>query len=152
MIDPAIEFAFSGYENKGVYGLLLGSGVSRSAQIPTGWEITLDLVRRVAALEGISEQSDWAAWHKQRFGTPPNYSELLDRLSATAAERRSILHNYIEPTADDIAEGRKIPTSTSRYRSAGARRVPSRHYHNQFRSADRECSQGSWRRANGDQV
>ena len=26
--------------------------VSRAADIPTGWEITLDLVRRVAALDG----------------------------------------------------------------------------------------------------
>ena len=50
MIDPLTALAFSIYENNGVYCLLLGSGVSRSAEIPTGWEITLDLVRRIAAL------------------------------------------------------------------------------------------------------
>ena len=52
IIDPITSLAFSVYENKGVYALLLGSGVSRSAFIPTGWEITLDLVRRVAKLIG----------------------------------------------------------------------------------------------------
>jgi hypothetical protein len=46
--DPITQLAFSVYENKGVFAVLLGSGLSRSAEIPTGWEITLDLVRRVA--------------------------------------------------------------------------------------------------------
>jgi SIR2-like domain len=110
MIDVLTALAFSLYENKGVYALLLGSGVSRDAQIPTGWEITLDLVRRFAALQGVTDQPDWASWHKEQFDKEPSYSELLDQLSATPDERRSILHSYIEPTADDIAEGRKVPT------------------------------------------
>src|SRR6218665_1820305 len=46
--DPITQIAFSVHENKGVFAVLLGSGLSRSAGIPTGWEITLDLVRRVA--------------------------------------------------------------------------------------------------------
>src|SRR4029077_8023012 len=92
--DPVTQLAFSVYENKGVYALLLGSGLSRAAQIPTGWEITLDLVRRVASLQGVADHPDWAAWHKQEFGKEPSYSELLDALSTTADERRSILHSY----------------------------------------------------------
>jgi hypothetical protein len=46
---PSLEtqLAFSVYESKGVYALLLGSGLSRAANIPTGWEITLDLIRRI---------------------------------------------------------------------------------------------------------
>ena len=110
MIDVSTTLAFSMYENKGVYALLLGSGASREAQIPTGWEITLDLVRRVAGLTGVTDQPDWARWHHEEFGKEPSYSELLDQLSMTADERRSILHSYIEPTSDDIAEGRRIPT------------------------------------------
>jgi hypothetical protein len=47
MIDPLHALAFSVYENPGVYCVLLGSGASRAAEIPTGWEVTLDLVRRV---------------------------------------------------------------------------------------------------------
>ena len=44
--DPLTRPAFSIFENKGVYAVLVGSGLSRAAEIPTGWEITLDLIRR----------------------------------------------------------------------------------------------------------
>lgn len=93
MIDATTALAFSMYENRGVYALLLGSGVSRAAQIPTGWEITLDLARRVAGLTGVPDQPDWAKWHHEQFGKEPSYPELLDHLSTTADERRSILHS-----------------------------------------------------------
>jgi hypothetical protein len=124
LIDPLTALAFSIYENKGVYCLLLGSGVSRPAEIPTGWEITLDLVSRVAALRGVTDEPDWAAWYKATFGTEPKYSELLDQLASTPDERRSVLHSYIEPNADDISAGRKIPT---RAHQAVARMVAAGH-------------------------
>ena len=69
MIDSLAALAFSVYENKGVYRLLLGSGVSQPPEIPSGWEITLDLVRRIAALRGVTDEPDWAAWYKATFGT-----------------------------------------------------------------------------------
>jgi hypothetical protein len=50
--DPILRLAIALYHNKGAYALLLGSGVSRSAGIPTGWEIVLDLTRQVAASYG----------------------------------------------------------------------------------------------------
>jgi hypothetical protein len=124
LIDPLTALAFSIYENKGVYCLLLGSGVSRPSEIPTGWEITLDLVRRVAALRGVTDEPDWAAWYKATFGAEPKYSELLDQLASTPDERRSVLHSYIEPNSDDIAAGRKIPT---RAHQAIARMVAAGH-------------------------
>jgi hypothetical protein len=43
--DAEIRIAFAIHENKGVFAPLLGSGLSRAADIPTGWEITLDMVR-----------------------------------------------------------------------------------------------------------
>lgn len=109
--DPVTQLAFSIYENKGVFALLLGSGLSRAADIPTGWEITLDLIRRVALAQGVEEQPDWAAWHRERSGEEPNYSSLLEKLASSPEERRSILHSYIEPTAQDREEGRKVPTA-----------------------------------------
>jgi hypothetical protein len=114
LIDPLTALAFSVYENKGVYCLLLGSGVSRPSEIPTGWEITLDLVRRVAALRGVTDEPDWAVWYKATFGSEPKYSELLDQLASTPDERRSVLHSYIESNADDIAAGRKTPPVRTR--------------------------------------
>lgn len=109
--DPLTQIAFSVYENKGVYALLIGSGLSRAAEIPTGWEITLDLIRRVARAQGVDEQSDWAAWYRDHSGQEPDYSALLEELAGSPEERRAILHSYIEPTDEDRVEGRKIPTA-----------------------------------------
>jgi hypothetical protein len=114
MLDPIAALAFSLYENKGVYALLLGSGLSSAAQIPTGWEITLDLVRRAALIQGIEDQDDWAGWYRKESGREPEYSSLLNVLAPTADERRSILHRYIEATPDDLEQNRKVPTKAHR--------------------------------------
>ncbi|MBB4587934.1 phosphoglycolate phosphatase-like HAD superfamily hydrolase [Rhizobium leguminosarum] len=108
--DLLTQLSFSVYGNKGVYALLVGSGLSRSASIPTGWEITIDLVRRVATAQGVPEQADWSAWYRTQFGMEPSYSELVEQLGRSPDERRSILHAYIEPDEADREEGRKLPT------------------------------------------
>jgi hypothetical protein len=76
--DPLTQLAFSMFENKGVFALLLGSGLSRAAEIPTGWEITLDLVRRIALAQGVEDQTDWAEWKISR-----QRAELLDSARRT---------------------------------------------------------------------
>ncbi len=68
MIDHLVSLAFSVQSNKGVYALLLGSGVSSSAQIPTGWDIVLDLIRKLAILEGEYCEPDPAAWYNDKSG------------------------------------------------------------------------------------
>lgn len=108
--DTGTHLAFSVHENKGVYALLLGSGVSRSAEIPTGWEITLDLVRKAAVAKGEASQPDWNVWYQDKFKCEPNYSHLLAELTTTASERRKILESYIEPTVEEKEEGKKLPT------------------------------------------
>jgi hypothetical protein len=50
MLDPVISLSFTLSTNKGCYALLLGSGISQSAHIPTGWDITLDLIEKIAKL------------------------------------------------------------------------------------------------------
>ncbi|NII10985.1 SIR2 family protein [Oleiagrimonas sp. C23AA] len=108
--DPVTQLAFSVYENKGVFAVFLGSGLSRSAEIPTGWEITLDLVRRVAMAQETEEQADWAKWYRDKTGQEPNYSALLEEIASSPDERRAILHRYIEPSTEDREQGRKVPT------------------------------------------
>ena len=98
MIDPLVSLAFSVQSNKGVYALLLGSGVSRSAQIPTGRDIVLDLTRKLAILEGEDCEPDPAAWYKSTFGEDPDYSKLLSQVVYSAPERRELLRPYFEPT------------------------------------------------------
>ena len=108
--DPTTQLAFSVHENRGVFAVLLGSGLSRSAEIPTGWEITLDLVRRVAEAQGVPAQTDWAKWYREKTGQEPNYSVLLEEIASSPDERRAILHRYIEPDEQDREEGRKTST------------------------------------------
>lgn len=103
VLDPFDALAFSVHENPGVYALLVGSGLSRAAGIPTGWEITLSLVERLGALHGVHENADWPRWYKAEYAEEPDYSALLDALASTPFERRNILHGYIEPTKDDDA-------------------------------------------------
>jgi hypothetical protein len=98
----------------GVYALLLGSGVSRAASIPTGYEVTIDLIQRVAAAAGESWEPDPEAWFEARFGESPNYSLLLSHIAKRPAERAAILKAYFEPTPQDRADGIKSPTRAHR--------------------------------------
>ena len=107
MIDlPAFDaLALSLHHSPGVHAILVGSGLSRAAGIPTGWEITLNLIGRLAALDGVTESEDWAAWYRAKYSKEPSYSEILDTLASTQAERRAILESFI--AADDDGEPRK---------------------------------------------
>jgi len=68
MIDPLHSLAFSIQANPGIYALLLGSGVSRSARIPTGWEITLDLVSKLAEVADEASIVDPILWYRDKYG------------------------------------------------------------------------------------
>jgi hypothetical protein len=114
LIDPILALAHSIHSNKGVFALLLGSGISRSAGIPTGWEVTLDLVRRIAKLEGEEITGDPAEWFLDKHGTQPEYSALLASLTKTAPERRALLHSLFEPTEEEREQGLKLPTRAHR--------------------------------------
>lgn len=114
MVDALTSLAFSVYSGKGVYALLLGSGVSRAAEIPTGWEVTLDLIRKIAATETANCEPDPVQWFLRRFGKDPEYSFLLESLAVTQAERTNALRGYFEATADERAAGKKIPTLAHR--------------------------------------
>ena len=114
MIDPVQSLAFLMQANPGVYALLLGSGVSRAAGIPSGWEITLDLIRQLARVNEESRELTPEDWYRNRFGQEPDYSELLDQLAPTPAERQQLLRSYFEPHEDEREEGLKQPTSAHR--------------------------------------
>ena len=104
-LEPFDALALSLHHSPGTCALLLGSGLSRAAGIPTGWEITLDLIRRLAAVNGTTEHVNWEAWFTDKYRKEPNYSEILDAIAKTQSERRDILHGYIEPKEGE--EGRR---------------------------------------------
>ena len=113
-IDPVLKVALSLHNNPGVYALLIGSGVSRAAGIPTGWEIVLDLIRKLATLKNESPDPDPETWYRNKYGQPPNYTSLLEQLTSTPAERQALLRAYFEPTEEEREQGLKIPTAAHR--------------------------------------
>jgi hypothetical protein len=122
--DPLTQLAFSVYESKGVFAVLLGSGLSRAAEIPTGWEITLDLIRRVALAQGAEPQTDWAAWYRDKTGEEPNYSTLLEELASSPRKNgaRSFIATSNRPRRIETKEGRFLlpPIMPSQTWSAAA--------------------------------
>ena len=108
--DPQTRLAFSVYGSPGVYALLVGSGLSSAAGIPTGRQITADLARRFATIQGATGDSNPIEWYRTTFGKEPTYSELVAALGPSAHDRRAILHGYLEPTDQDLRDGRKLPT------------------------------------------
>jgi SIR2-like domain len=99
------------YSGKGVYALLAGSGVSRAAEIPTGWDVTLDLIRRHAAVSAEDCEPDPENWYRKKYGTDPDYSTLLENLAINPSERTNLLAAYFEATPEDRDLGKKTPTA-----------------------------------------
>ena len=111
MIDSIDSLAISIQANRGVYALLIGSGVSQAAQIPTGWDITLDLIHKLAAASGESAEPDPELWYREKYDEPPDYSKLIDGLAKTQTERQQLLHPYFEPSEQEREENAKQPTT-----------------------------------------
>lgn len=111
MIDLTDSLAFSIQSNRGVYALLIGSGVSQAAQIPTGWDITLDLIRKLAAASGESAEPDPEKWYRAKYDEVPDYSKLIDGLAKTQTERQQLLRPYFEPSEEEREENAKQPTA-----------------------------------------
>lgn len=114
MLDPLIYLAFSANSYKGIYALLLGSGVSTSAGIPTGWEIVKDLIRKVARLQGENCEPDPPQWYREKFSSDPDYGSLLELVAKSPTERSQLLRAYFEPTVEEQEQGRKVPTEAHR--------------------------------------
>ena len=112
MIDPLTSLSISIYDNKGVYALLLGSGISSDAGILTGREIVLDLIRKLALIENEDCEDDPDFWYFNKFDEKPEYSKLLSQLTHSPTERNQLLKGYFEPNDEELENGLKIPTDT----------------------------------------
>jgi hypothetical protein len=111
-MDQTLPLAFSLHSGPGTYALLLGSGISRAADIPTGWDVTKDLIGKLSAAVGATEETlpDPAIWYRERYGEEPDYSRVVDKLAGSPEDRRQLLEGYFEPDEVDVEEGRKLPT------------------------------------------
>jgi predicted ATPase len=122
MIEPTVSLSLTLEANPGTYACLLGSGVSATSGIPTGWGIIVDLVGRVAKSLGEDPGDDPAAWYQGRYGEEPDYSKLLDEVARTPTERARLLRSYFEPTEGERTKGLKAPTPAHRALASLAKR------------------------------
>ena len=105
-----VSLASSVHAGPSTFALLVGSGISSGAGVPSGWDMTIDLIRRLAALHDQDAGDDPASWYRERLDGEPDYSKVLEELAPSRGDRRNLLSAYFEPTQQERAEGLKVPT------------------------------------------
>jgi hypothetical protein len=110
MVNKDMALTFSVRNNPGVYALLVGSGVSRGAEIPTGWEVIENLIRKLANADGEDPGPDPAEWYRDEYGDEPRYDDLLEQLAPSKEDRQALLKSYFEPTDEEREKGIKTPS------------------------------------------
>lgn len=115
-LSPSVMLATSMHAQPGVYAVLLGSGVSTSAGVPTGWGVVKELVRRTAVAAAPEDadslrlaQDDPEAWWNEHVAGELGYASLLQNLAPTAPARQGLLADFFEPTDEEREEGIKVP-------------------------------------------
>lgn len=112
-INPRVSLA-STLQSSRTTAVLLGSGISSAAGIPTGWDVTLDLVRRVAIASGVdvAEGFDAEVWWRSQGLGEPGYDTLAAGLAPSDHDRRSLLRRYFE--VDQRTNQLAVPTAAHR--------------------------------------
>lgn len=120
-LSQLVSLATSIHAQPGVYAVLLGSGVSTGAGIPTGWGVVRDLVRRIAAASDPgNEDAAKAAWDDPENWWSAHgegdlgYSTLLEQMAPLPAARQGLLAGFFEPNEEERAEGFKQPSKAHR--------------------------------------
>ena len=52
----------------------------------SGWEMTVDLIRRLAVLQGQDPGDDPVSWYRERSGGEPDYSSLRGNVGSGVVE------------------------------------------------------------------
>ena len=108
--SPMVSLASSVHAGPSTFALLLGSGISASSGVLSGWDMTIDLIRRLAELHGQDAGDDPVSWYRAHSDGEPDYSNVVEELAPSSGDRRNLLSSYFEPTEHDRAEGLKVPT------------------------------------------
>lgn len=108
------------HSQPGVHALLLGSGVSTGAGIPTGWGVVKSLAEKIATADDPHDTAAHALaretpeqWAAER-GITLDYSALLDQLAPHAPGRHGLLKEYFVPTDDERDREQKVPSPAHR--------------------------------------
>ena len=113
-MEPLLSLALSVQSNPKGYAFLLGSGISSSAGVPTGWDVVLELIRRLAIAECEDPGADPPEWFRQKYGTEPRYDSLVSSIARSLNDRRALLRTFFEPTNEERDRGEKMPSDAHR--------------------------------------
>lgn len=78
------ELALVLHAAPGRFALLLGSSISASSGILTGWNVVKDLIGKLAVATGADDVADPIAWYPQTYQGDPDYSRLIDEMARPA--------------------------------------------------------------------
>jgi hypothetical protein len=85
-IDSRVVLAMGMQAAPGAYAVMLGSGMSRAANVPTAWDVVQYLIRRITAGSGASlsgyEDASEQWWEAQGHGEP-RCDDLVGILAST---------------------------------------------------------------------
>ncbi|MFN3228331.1 MAG: SIR2 family protein [Asticcacaulis sp.] len=97
-LPPLDALSLSLHHAPGTCALIIGSGLSTAAGIPTGWGIQIELIKRIASVRGVELTDDKTAedWHLQNISEEINYSNLMKIVASTQSERQKIISQFIE--------------------------------------------------------
>lgn len=112
MKDYRMSLTFSVRNNPGKYALLLGSGVSTEAGIPTGWEVVEELIKQMtnSVEEDIEDHDEPADWYREKYDEDPTYERVIQQSGLSQDDRKGILEEYFEASDDERERGEKTPT------------------------------------------
>jgi hypothetical protein len=103
MTERSFSLAVSVQSDPGVHALLIGSGVSRSSGVPTGWEIVAELIRRLSKPKG----EEWGNDPQGReLPTPAHTRRRQDHVGRVFRRRAT--------REDDFGNAVKLPPSQGR--------------------------------------
>lgn len=150
-VDGRVALATAIHAAPGVYAVLIGSGMSSAAGIPTGWQVVQDLIRKIAIAEGVDREELGAepeVWWAQQGRPEPQYDTLLEALASTDAARQALLRSYFDPPPQQ--GGPILPTTghaalTELCATGRVKANP----HDEFRSSDRAGARCRWHDAAG---
>lgn len=111
--DQLISLAFSLHSTPGSYAFVLGAGISIPSGVPSAWGVQEDLLKQMAGAEGETPDDPFA-WYERKYGEPPSYESLLERLAPTQHERQQLLRGYFEPSDLERELEQKKPTPAHR--------------------------------------
>ncbi|HOO96727.1 MAG TPA: SIR2 family protein [Caldisericia bacterium] len=99
---------------KGSFVLLLGSGISRSAGIKTGYEITEDMIARLMKKKGLPVEKCFE-WFKNEYGIDPSFTDVLEQFSSDPLQRINLIKEYIREGKPSIAHEKIAALCKKRY-------------------------------------